>query len=188
MKKKILLLGSINSIYITEFIENVLFPLGFDIYLFSFYDEYCENKSFLEKYHIRLIRKFVFSKKICFPFLGKFIRLFQRLVQIAVNLNRIKKYGEFDVINLHFVTVDDLILVNLVSSSSEKKIATYWGSDFFRVSKLDLLFKRLFLRKFHVVTTDSLTIYNQLCDKYPYNNIKFEVIHSVATILEIEVI
>ena len=60
MKKKILLLGSINSIYITEFIENVLFPLGFDIYLFSFYDEYCENKSFLEKYHIRLIRKFVF--------------------------------------------------------------------------------------------------------------------------------
>ncbi|MBE5918050.1 MAG: glycosyltransferase family 4 protein [Pseudobutyrivibrio ruminis] len=177
MRKKILLLGSIKSIYITQFIENVLLPLNFDIYLFSEIDESKEAISFVNKNNIHFIEKFVFSKKMFCPYFGKFIFFFQRIIKIAVNVKRIRKQGCFDYINLHFVTNEDLLLINFISNSNVKKVATYWGSDFFRASKLSLFFKRFLLRNFDVITTDSLSIYNLIYDKWPYNRIKTEVIY-----------
>lgn len=153
--KKILLIGNPSSPYIMQYIENVLKPLGFDVFMQFDYSELSDDvRHFYIEYKINQILFFKNNDKkiFLFPFIGKWIKRF-------FNFKIWNRYAPYDFIHVQYVTFERLMKNLIIKKSVQTKLfASFWGSDLLRVSDRTLLLEKFFLRKYNYITADSYSM------------------------------
>ncbi|MBQ8776081.1 MAG: hypothetical protein IJZ71_01185 [Treponema sp.] len=153
--KKILLIGNPSSPYIMQYIENVLKPLGFDVFMQFDYSELSDDvRHFYTEYKINQILFFKNNDKkiFLFPFIGKWIKRFY-------NFNILNRYAPYDFIHVQYVTFERLMKNLIIKKSVQTKLfASFWGSDLLRVSDRTLLLEKIFLRNYNYITADSYSM------------------------------
>lgn len=153
--KKILLIGNPSSPYIMQYIENVLKPLGFDVFMQFDYSELSDEvRHFYTEYKINQILFFKNNDKkiFLFPFIGKWIKRFY-------NFKILNRYAPYDFIHVQYVTFERLMKNLIIKKSVQTKLfASFWGSDLLRVSDRTLLLEKIFLRNYNYITADSYSM------------------------------
>lgn len=153
--KKILLVGNPSSPYIMQYIENVLKPLGFDVFMQFDYSELSDDvRHFYIEYKINQILFFKNNDKkiFLFPFIGKWIKRFY-------NFKILNRYAPYDFIHVQYVTFERLMKNLIIKKSVQTKLfASFWGSDLLRVSDRTLLLEKIFLRNYNYITADSYSM------------------------------
>ncbi len=171
MNKKFLLIGNIKSLYITQYIENVLEPLGFQIYMQISKEEYTFEKDFIKTHKLEIIKKHELYESLLFK-----IPFFGRKLKSLFNIFEILKIGSFDYIHLHYVTLLDLITISIVKSKKTKIYASFWGSDLLRQSRKYLGFEKKFLKKYNHISNAALLLQKSFEKLFPTLKEKSEMI------------
>ena len=176
---KILLFGTLKSIYITQFIENVLEPLGFDVYMQSSIDDKKYAEDFLKHHRIYFIKKWELGDKFLYkiPFIGRRIRFVRNLLEII-------KSKPYDFIHIQFVNKYDLLIAKIASVRNTKKYASFWGSDLLRQSTKNLRKEEKYLRNYDLISADAFTVQNAYEKIFPKMNVKFEMIPYGVSLLK----
>lgn len=128
---KVLLLGTISSQWIINYIDNFLLKNNCEIWMLNKYDLEKEKKNIelLEKKGVHIING-------ALPFLNRLGRI-RGLGRIYFyhHLRLILKSGPYDIINLHYVQFSGIAYaVRARRSNKGKMILSYWGSDILRAS------------------------------------------------------
>lgn len=81
----------------------------------------------------------IFYIKKHFPnsFYGKYFGVFTKYTDLYLSFKKIKK--RYDLINIHFVTIDSFTLLPLIKKKTDKIMLTPWGSDALRISNRIIL-------------------------------------------------
>jgi len=131
MKKKLLIIGNDNSIYIKRYIENILTGTDFEIHLTSLSDNNGRFKDFYIENDVKII-----NLKFNMP-VFKFIPKVSGLLQLLTQWKRIMRLKyKYNIVHIHFMEpllVAPLARLNWFKGNSAEIIATFWGSDLFRV-------------------------------------------------------
>lgn len=163
VSKKILLISDLHSPYTMQFIEEVLKPLGFSIFMqIPSKNQDNEYNSFLEKNNITLIKFYEKDDNLLFklPCLGLGIR-------IILNLLELRKFKDFDIIHVQFVTIYSLIRAFISKKYKTKICVSFWGSDLLRRSDAYLQYERRFLTRVDYISTAALLLQKKLYNIYP---------------------
>lgn len=134
MKRKILLLGEPNSIWMKRCIEYSGIIGNSDIY--SFYTDTSEYDSFYRKKGIKvcvLKHNTIFDK---IPKIRGLIRIAEYLLYVR---GLQKKAGGFDVVHISFIGREKMLALRVLRKKTKKIVCTFWGSDLFRVPDKQLL-------------------------------------------------
>lgn len=171
MKNRILLIGTLKSSYITQYIENVLEPLGFDIYMQVSKSDIEYSKSFIEEHNIHFIKFYENGELFYFkiPFIGNKIKSVKNLFSLI-------KSKPYNYIHIQFVTNHELLRAKIASSRKTKCYASFWGSDLLRQTKKYLKKEEKYLRNYELISADGYTLQNAYKNIYPKLNVKFEMI------------
>lgn len=171
MRKKILLLANIKSSYTIQYIENVLKPLGLDIYMQLSLKDIENVKDLINRHNIKVINTYERGSKFIFKFgfLGNRLRNFLNMIELIKN-------KPFDFIHIQYVTLYSLICCALSKSKDSKCYASFWGSDILRESKKNLRKKYKYLSMMNCVSADGIILKNVINKIYPKMKTKFELI------------
>lgn len=171
MSKSFFLTGTLKSSYIMQYIEEVLEPLGFEVYMQITKEEQVTAKEFINKHKIHSIR---FHDKNDFGIFK--LRYFGTRFQAICNILEIKKQKKFDYTHVQFVTKFDLLRAKNASGRNTKCYASFWGSDLLRQTKKYLKKEEKYLRNYELISADGYTLQNAYENIYPKLNVKFEMI------------
>ena len=173
-------MGSLKSPYITQYIENVLEPLGFDIYMQVPNEDKIYASEFLTKHKINYIKHHSKSEGIIYrvPILGL-------ILQRLYNLFAIIKIKPFDFIHLQFVTMNELIRMVIARSKKTKCFASFWGSDLLRVDEKKLKKEQKFLDRLDFISSDSYLVKKRYHEIYPTAKNDLEVIYYGLTFIDV---
>lgn len=127
-KKRILIISDFSSIHIFNYVKNVvrfcdaqfvcIHTVGQVSELPSHYSEY------YSKIGIEVVSGFFPPKKK--GILGK-------LVNIRRNISHIKSLGKFDVIHVHYVSINTALAVYFTRKQFGRIVLSFWGSDLLRI-------------------------------------------------------
>lgn len=172
--KKILLIGNPSSPYIMQYIENVLKPLGFDVFMQFDDSELSEDvRRFYIEYKINQILFFKNNDKkiFLFPFIGKWIKRFY-------NFKILNRYAPYDFIHVQYVTFERLMKNLIIKKSVQTKLfASFWGSDLLRVSDRTLLLEKIFLRNYNYITADSYSMVERYNNFFGNTKNKLDIVY-----------
>ncbi len=172
--KKILLIGNPSSPYIMQYIENVLKPLGFDVFMQFDYSELSDDvRYFYIEYKINQILFFKNNDKkiFLFPFIGKWIKRFY-------NFKILNRYAPYDFIHVQYVTFERLMKNLIIKKSVQTKLfASFWGSDLLRVSDRTLLLEKIFLRNYNYITADSYSMVERYNNFFGNTKNKLDIVY-----------
>lgn len=131
---KVLLLGTISSQWIINYIDNFLLKNNCEIWMLNKYDSKEEKEyiGVLEEKGVHFING-------ALPLLEKLYRIRGlgrlRKLYFSHHLRLILKSGPYDLINVHFVTFPEIVYaVHARRLNKGKMVLSYWGSDIFRAS------------------------------------------------------
>ncbi len=149
MSKKILLTGNPQSPYIIQYIENVLEPLGFDIYMQLDPEKY--DAKVFSGHNVHLIKYYPKDELPVF-----FVPVLGRLVRFMKSMLLLNESAGFDYVHIQQVNPFDLLRVFFLKKSPGiKMFASFWGSDLLLKAPLYLKAERKFLKAFKAVSADS---------------------------------
>lgn len=137
---RIVLLGNADSLWMKEYIENILFFDGVEIIIIS-----RENTLFREWYNEQNIEVFTCGTGILnnFPIAYNWI---------CFNKSVCKKIGRFDVLHVQYLDIVLLVRCIWLIAYAKETIYTYWGSDLLRSSRLSKILFYPFLKKAKFIT------------------------------------
>lgn len=175
---KFLLLGTLRSIYIQQFIENVLEPLGMEVYMQSPSEDKECTKDFISKHKINFITYHeAKEKKIYkFPYLGSKIKASENIIELI-------KFKSFNYIHLQFVTLADLIKISILRTKKTKCFVSFWGSDLLRQSKKILKTEYKYLRKMNYLSADSYFMEQKYKEIFPYSKKNLNIIYYGVSVI-----
>lgn len=177
-EKRILILGNVNSIHLKGFIERVIIPLGFKVGAFcnaNSSEGIEEQKKYLIKNQIKVfdnkrnIRENfcrILKDKLHFGKVASYIKGLMEKVYVLI----VKSFNTYDIIHINYVDVWALKLATSLKKKNTKLIATFWGSDLMRVSDEELKARWIYLKRFDIVSTDSIDLENRFKAVYGENN------------------
>lgn len=169
MRKTILLIGDLKSSYLTQYIENVLEPLDFDIFMQIPKEEENIAKDFIFVHKIHLIKIHERSDN---PFYR--VRYFGGFLRRIMNIFELSKENRFDYIHIHFVEEYALFIANWARSKKTKLYASFWGSDLLRQTEKYLKREKKYLTNYEVITGDSFVLQDKYKRIYPKLRVRFE--------------
>ena len=169
--KTVFLTGTLKSSYLLQFIENVLEPLNFSIYMQLPVEEYENAKEFLKIHKINFIK--YYEKKNCLLFK---IRFFGGGLRAALNFFEIIKHKKFDYVHVQFVCKFVLLQAKFAAGKNTKCYASFWGSDLLRQTEKYLKSEEKYLRNYELISADGYTLKNAYERIYHKLNVKFEMI------------
>ena len=182
MKKKIFLIGNPKSSYITQYIEHVLEPLGFDIYMQgTLNDDRSEFYDFFVTHNVHFIKGYDGSrvKILHIPVLGGILRLF-------LDIFPLRKSVSFDYIHVQFITMQDLLRAFFARKNKGCEFyASFWGSDLLRMPKLYLKMERPFLNRMKSITCDSHLMIKKYDRIYPATKNRINVVYYGVSLLPV---
>ncbi|MBO4857139.1 MAG: glycosyltransferase [Treponema sp.] len=168
--KKALLLGIFDSTYIVHFINDVLIPLGYDVYIMP--DSKKINNAFIpnEKLHViyslkKETNNFIINKLLSFK-------------KVYSDIQKLKKLGPFDLIHIHYVSYKAMFIGKMIKQAfNSKLVITYWGSDIMRDTHNENKKNLKYLPYVDYISSDSLvtkkTFFDIYKDKFNLNVIYF---------------
>ncbi|MBE6119186.1 MAG: glycosyltransferase family 4 protein [Erysipelotrichaceae bacterium] len=127
--KKILLVGNISSIWLREYICEVLQNNDFDITLLDMSKE--GNEFSKEEIDFCKSNSIKVLKNLYNPKTNKLYRA----LQMYFNLRILRKTEKYDIIHLHFVSVSGLAILKYLKKDNTLTVASFWGSDILRRDK-----------------------------------------------------
>ena len=169
--KTVFLTGTLKSSYLLQFIENVLEPLNFSIYMQLPVEEYENAKEFLKIHKINFIK--YYEKKDCLLFK---IRFFGGGLRAALNFFEIIKHKKFDYVHVQSVWKFVLLQAKFAAGKNTKCYASFWGSDLLRQTEKYLKSEEMYLRNYELISADGYTLKNAYERIYHKLNVKFEMI------------
>jgi len=171
MNNKLFLIGTLKSSYITQYIENVLEPLGFEIYMQVSRSDRDYSKSFTEKHNIHFIKFYEKSELIYFriPYIGNKIKSLK-------NLFSLMKYKPFNYIHIQFVTNHELLRAKFANGKKTKCFASFWGSDLLRMKEKYLKKEEKYLRSYELISADGYTLQKAYNKIFPKLNVRFQMV------------
>lgn len=130
MSKSLLIIGNPKSIYIKQYITNVLKGEKLDVYLGGSYDLKEEDKAFFSRHDVKYIN--LFKIKGIYQHLSKT----GILLAYVHNLKNIKK-EKFDYVHIHYIGNHRLMkyIYKIYKKISHKLILTFWGSDILDINQ-----------------------------------------------------
>lgn len=131
MNKSLLILGSPKSIYIKQYIINVLKEKPIDVFLGGNHELDEDEKNFFSENNVKYIN--VYKIKGIYKYLPKIGILFG----YVHNIKNILKNKKFDYIHIHYVGDQRLMkyVHKIYKRISKKLILTFWGSDILDINK-----------------------------------------------------
>lgn len=157
-----------------QYIENVLKPLGFDVFMQFDYSELSDDvRYFYIEYKINQILFFKNNDKkiFLFPFIGKWIKRFY-------NFKILNRYAPYDFIHVQYVTFERLMKNLIIKKSVQTKLfASFWGSDLLRVSDRTLLLEKIFLRNYNYITADSYSMVERYNNFFGNTKNKLDIVY-----------
>ncbi len=157
---KVLLIGNGNSIWIKNYIRDVLISNNAKIYL---YTNIITNDKYLNYYKenniniINIKNKYTLIKKI--PKVRGVINIIFVLYEIWKNRN-------YDVIHVHFADSLSCWLALICRGMTKKEVCSFWGSDLMRVSDKKLRKLTRYLNQCHVITITTKKMINKFISIY----------------------
>lgn len=173
-RKRLLVLGNVNSIHLKGLIERVILPLGLKVEAFynaNDSEELKKQKKYLKGLGVRGFD----SQKVLRENFCSFLRIKLRCGKVASALKGIiekayvffiKTFKFYDIIHINYVDLWALKLATRLKKKNTKLIATYWGSDLMRTSDEELKDRWKYLNHFEVITTDSIDLENRFKEIY----------------------
>lgn len=162
--KKILILGAYDSTYIQHYINDVLLPLGFDVYILIPSPDI--KNPLPESDYLHKVEVFPIDSKIIL------LKKILRRLTIFRKIIKLRKYGPYDFIHIQYV---DVLYLRIASLLKRKKlVVSYWGSDILRNSKRNLkIIKKFYDRNMvdyvsgdSTITRDAFIQFYGLKNKY----------------------
>lgn len=164
---KFLITGNSDTGYIRSFIEYVLVPLGYDIYVQH------NSKNFMgfyNKYNVHVIKTapkcFIFA----LPKIGTVLRL-------ILNTYYLMRAGSFEFIHIQFVTKHLLKQAFFIKTANTRVVASFWGSDLLRQKEKYLLSELDMLNRLDFVSGDAYILQSKYNEIFPYAKNALNVIY-----------
>lgn len=184
---KVLILGCIYSTWTTHFVEKCLLQNKYEIWLLntSRQVEYKKYISFYRRKNVHIINGADTSEKISSGRVNK--KYFHVLYGYLKQLRTLIKYGKYDLIHLHYVSMPDLFYAIVLKYIFRAKIIlSYWGSDLFRASDRELSFRGVFARCADFVTFDNRDLEIKFKREYSWaDKVPSEVVLFGLSVLDI---
>lgn len=165
-KKKILLVGSLASIHMYNYILNVLSTLDFDIVAYNT----ASNQNIRAEYQA------LYNKLGIKNIGGCDIRSGGKLSFVTNAYKVLKAEGRFDYVHLHYVSHYLSPILYLLRRNYKKIILTFWGSDLLRSTSFSRLFIAPLVKKANKVsfiTNDMFDSFKVLFPKCESNDEKY---------------
>lgn len=124
MRKKILIIAP-NDKHLSSFMKHI-HEIKDDNYIVDHFalSHHSNDDPFSEKFYIK--------KHFANIFYGKYLAFMTKYADLYLSFKKITK--SYDLINIHFVTIDSFFLLPLLKKKANKIMLTPWGSDALRVS------------------------------------------------------
>lgn len=127
----------------------------------------------------------VFHLEKHFPkiFYNKIFKSIVRYIDAYLSFKKIKT--QYDLINIHFVTIDSFLLLSLLKKKSKKIMLTPWGSDVLRVSNRWVIscLKKLYKAADYVSLAD-IRFRQDVVNKFKFANKKIVDLSYGATMID----
>ncbi|WP_255809868.1 glycosyltransferase [Treponema denticola] len=169
---KFLITGNSDTFYIRSFIEYVLVPLGYDIYVQQ------DTKGFVEfydKYNVHFIKtapkRFIFA----LPKIGTVLRF-------ILNTYYLLRARPFEFIHIQFVTKRLLKQALFIKTENTKVVASFWGSDLLRQKKKYLFSELDMLNKLDFISGDAYILQDKYNEIFPSAKNALNVIYYGVTL------
>ena len=156
---RILILGYAESIYIKNYIENILKDSNFDIFI-TLSDRNSVHREYYELNNVKVIHsKYNVPLLSCIPGIKSLINSIITMFML---------YRKYDIIHVHFMSLTYVYAMILLKKNA-KVVGTFWGDDIFCASekelrllgntfkhfdRITLLTKRM-LRRFHQIYSNT---------------------------------
>lgn len=148
--KKILLLGIFDSTYIVHFINDILIPLEYEVYIMP--DTKDINNKFIDNPHLHIVYSLKKNSK------NPILRKLSSIKKVFSDIKTLKKIGGFDFIHIHYVSYKALFIASKIKKHCNSKLLlTYWGSDILRDVDNEINKNRKYLKNVDYFSSDSLT-------------------------------
>lgn len=150
---KILLWGCISSPWTVGFIQGFLLKYNYEVWVLrtGIEEEYGD---FYEKNGIHIIEPP--AKVGAWYNSGKKGSFLKTIYMYFLQSKAVIKEGNFDIINLHYIELFNLFLVNILKIFTKSKvILSYWGSDLLRTADRELRREGLFVKYADFVTFEN---------------------------------
>ena len=165
-KKSVLLLGDIESVYIRSFITRFLKPCGFIVDVktdLSTPERNKKCKDIANLLGIRIIEKkeqSITSKLNALQKIKMLNPLSKALKGMLYSFYKLqsKVRGDYDFVHVHYLYYEVLRNAWRYKTSTNKIIASWWGSDLFRKDDVELEKCWKYIKNFDLVTTDSIDL------------------------------
>lgn len=176
-RKRVLILGDLESTYIRGFITRFLVPCGYIVDIKTVLDTK-ERKEKCEKIAKELGVKIIEKNELN---ITKQLTRWQRikiLKPLATSLKgalysyykfRSKFCGEYDFVHVHYLYYEVLRNAWRYKTSTNKIIASWWGSDLFRKGNAELEKCWKYIKNFDLVTTDSIDLEKEYFERIVRN-------------------
>ena len=164
-------MGNLRSLYVKQYIENVLNQLELEIYMQVPKKDMIELKDFIVTHNIQIIRMYEKDDNFFFKirFLGWILRSIMHII-VAY------KKRPFDFIHIQYVAFRKLVIANFIKSKYTKCYASFWGSDLLRQSKKNLRREEKYLRKYELISADSYILKKAYERIFPNLKVNFEIV------------
>ncbi len=167
MKKKLLIIANADSVYIKQYIEQIIkYSNEYSIYLLTRCNELFSSRyAELGVNIIHYVRNYIGGKE----------RLYKFLLRTK---HQVRSYGiKFDYIHVHFVNRITLTLAKVLSNEKTKIIVSYWGSDIYRKEEIAFTNEKPLLKYADNITFITEDMRNKFCNIYGnVFNDKFSII------------
>ena len=179
-KEKFLLIADLNSSYTIQFIENVLAPLDFDIYIPRRINNLKdETKQLITKLNIKIIK--YYEKEDCLLF--KIPKLGLRIREL-LNILNILKVKDIRFVHIQYVTKIDLFTAFAAKSKRIKRFASFWGSDLLRQEESYLKEEKKYLDKLDYISADSYMMESRYNEVFYNAKNKLDIIYYGVSLID----
>ncbi|OQB97489.1 MAG: 4-alpha-L-fucosyltransferase [Spirochaetes bacterium ADurb.Bin110] len=152
---KVLIIGDGNSIWIRDYIKNVLIANNATVFL---YTGRISNEEYLQFYKANNVVLFGYIDN---SFIQKF-PIIRGVLNILYSINPVYRNRYYDAIHVHFADKQSCWKAHFYHKLAKKEIYSFWGSDLFRASDFQLKRLKSYLDKCHMITVATQKMHDRI--------------------------
>ncbi len=168
---RILILGLIYSQWTVHFVETCLLNKKHEVWMVKRKNNKQDNK-YVELYQQMGIHFIDCTEADMEVRDGRRNKDYIKVIKGHISqIRTIRKFGPFDIINLHYIGYDDIVYAPILKILTKSKLVfSYWGSDLFRAGDRRLFFRGLFARCADYITFDNKDLQKKFKKVYKWAN------------------
>jgi len=157
---KVLIIGDGNSIYILNYIKNVLIPNNAIVFLYTGKNIRKEYLRFYEENNTILLYSSIKN-----PFIQKIPKI-RGFLDFSYGLYQIYKNRSYDAIHVHFADRRSCCIAYLCRKFTRKEICSFWGSDLLRSNDHQVQKLKTYLDRCDIISIETQRMYNRIINVF----------------------